>query len=103
MLVKRTTVALDCVTIKNNYFFLVFKLLQQTLKLFLLLNCFSLSCLILFFVSHGNHSQDEIDKVERTQKDNCHKEQHVCPSSCPQDLWEKQRKKLQELRTNFSL
>lgn len=70
----------------KSYLFLVLELLQEPLELLLFLYGLSLSCLVLFIISHGYHSQDEVDEVERAQKYNHHKKQHVCLSSGPQDL-----------------
>ncbi|KAL0611660.1 hypothetical protein AAY473_018284, partial [Plecturocebus cupreus] len=36
-----------------------------------------LCCLILFFISHGHHSQDQVHQIERTHKDDQDEEDHM--------------------------
>lgn len=53
----------------------------------LFLGCnFINGCLVLFFICHGDHSQDQIDQVERPQEDDEHEKDHIDFPRSPQGL-----------------
>ncbi len=68
---------------------LFFQLFQHSFKLSLLLFCLLHGGLVLFFISHGHHSQDQIHQVERSHKDHQYKEDHIRLPSSSQSLREK--------------
>ena len=67
--------------------------LKGLLVLLLLGFNFINGCLVLLLICHGDHSQDQIDQVERPQEDNKHEKNHIDFSRSPQGLqiWEKKR------------
>lgn len=62
------------------------ELFHDSLVLFLLLFSFRYGGFVLLRVRHRHHGQDQIDEVERAQKDDDHEEDHVGLPGGPEGL-----------------
>lgn len=68
------------------FILLPLQLLQHRLELLLLLLSLLDGRLVLLVISHGDHSQDQVDQVKGAQEDHQYKEYHVGLAGCTQSL-----------------